>query len=240
LDVAEVAWSVGLVRPNLTRERFERALNGRVDVQPERTWSWAPKPGTFTVWLRHNGAPVGSIEWVPGLSWKADRLRWLDAIVDGLNQDLGQKNPFPEPLPPRPRVVEPIMGDFNFATGEEIPEHAPWALEEYGFRCVIAPSFADIFYNNCFKNGMLPLVLPEAVVSQLFAELYATEGYSLTVDLNSQQVITPSGETFGFEVDAFRKHCLLNGFDDIGLTLQDAGLIRDYEARRKVEAPWLF
>lgn len=120
LDVAEVAWSVGLVRPNLTRERFERALNGRVDVQPERTWSWAPKPGTFTVWLRHNGAPVGSIEWVPGLSWKADRLRWLDAIVDGLNQDLGQKNPFPEPLPPRPRVVEPIMGDYNFATGEEI------------------------------------------------------------------------------------------------------------------------
>jgi 3-isopropylmalate/(R)-2-methylmalate dehydratase small subunit len=87
---------------------------------------------------------------------------------------------------------------------------------------------------------MLPLVLPEAVVSKLFAELYAVEGYSLTVDLPSQQVITPSGEIFGFEVDAFRKHCLLNGFDDIGLTLQDAQLIRDYEARRKVEAPWLF
>lgn len=168
-----------------------------------------------------------------------DELRYLDKGEPGQDNSNRPINPeFPLNFP-RYQGASILLTRENFGCGSS-REHAPWALEEYGFRCIIAPSFADIFYNNCFKNGMLPLVLPEAVVSQLFAELYATEGYSLTVDLNSQQVITPSGETFGFEVDAFRKHCLLNGFDDIGLTLQDAGLIRDYEARRKVEAPWLF
>lgn len=168
-----------------------------------------------------------------------DELRYLDKGEPGQDNSNRPINPeFPLNFP-RYQGASILLARENFGCGSS-REHAPWALEEYGFRCIIAPSFADIFYNNCFKNGMLPLVLPEAVVSQLFAELYATEGYSLTVDLNSQQVITPSGETFGFEVDAFRKHCLLNGFDDIGLTLQDAQLIRDYEARRKVEAPWLF
>jgi len=119
-------------------------------------------------------------------------------------------------------------------------EHAPCALEQYGFRAIIAPSYADIFYNNCFKNGLLPIVLAPAVIDQLFAETAAQEGYQLTVDLPGQTVITPSGQVFGFEVDAERKHRLLNGQDDIGLTLQHVDTIKAYEARRKVEAPWLF
>lgn len=168
-----------------------------------------------------------------------DELRYLDKGEPGQDNVNRPINPeFPLNFP-RYQGASILLTRENFGCGSS-REHAPWALEEYGFRCIIAPSFADIFYNNCFKNGMLPLVLPEAVVSQLFAELYATEGYSLTVDLNAQQVITPSGERFAFEVDAFRKHCLLHGLDDIGLTLQDAELIRAYESRRKVEAPWLF
>ncbi len=168
-----------------------------------------------------------------------DELRYLDKGEPGRDNS-GRPLNLEFPLNfPRYQGASILLARENFGCGSS-REHAPWALEEYGFRAIIAPSFADIFYNNCFKNGMLPLVLPEAVVSQLFAELYAAEGYSLTVDLHSQQVITPSGDTFGFDVDAFRKHCLLNGFDDIGLTLQDAGLIRAYESRRKVEAPWLF
>jgi len=168
-----------------------------------------------------------------------DELRYLDKGEPGRDNTNRPLNPeFPLNFP-RYQGASILLARENFGCGSS-REHAPWALEEYGFRCIIAPSFADIFYNNCFKNGMLPLVLPDSVVSQLFAELYATEGYSLTVDLNTQQVITPSGERFAFEVDAFRKHCLLNGFDDIGLTLQDAELIRAYENRRKVEAPWLF
>lgn len=168
-----------------------------------------------------------------------DELRYLDKGEPGQDNANRPINPeFPLNFP-RYQGASILLTRENFGCGSS-REHAPWALEEYGFRCIIAPSFADIFYNNCFKNGMLPLVLPEAVVSQLFAELYATEGYSLTVDLNAQQVITPSGERFAFEVDAFRKHCLLHGLDDIGLTLQDADLIRAYESRRKLEAPWLF
>lgn len=168
-----------------------------------------------------------------------DELRYLDKGEPGQdNVNRPMNSEFPLNFP-RYQGASILLTRENFGCGSS-REHAPWALEEYGFRCVIAPSFADIFYNNCFKNGMLPLVLPEAVVSQLFAELYATEGYSLTVDLNAQQVITPSGEWFAFEVDAFRKHCLLHGLDDIGLTLQDAELIRGYEQRRRVEAPWLF
>lgn len=127
----------------------------------------------------------------------------------------------------------------NFGCGSS-REHAPWALDDYGFRCVIAPSFADIFYNNCFKNGLLPLVLSEEIVERLFTELYANEGYELTIDLAEQQVITPSGESFSFEVDEFRKHCLLQGLDDIGLTLEQADAIKAYEAERRQSAPWLF
>lgn len=168
-----------------------------------------------------------------------DELRYLDKGEPGRDNTHRPLNPeFPLNFP-RYQGASILLARENFGCGSS-REHAPWALEEYGFRCIIAPSFADIFYNNCFKNGMLPLVLPEVVVSQLFAQLYANEGYSLTVDLPAQEVITPNGEKFAFEVDAFRKHCLLNGFDDIGLTLRDAELIKGYETRRKGEAPWLF
>ncbi len=132
-----------------------------------------------------------------------------------------------------------LLARENFGCGSS-REHAPWALDDFGIRVVIAPSFADIFYNNCFKNGLLPIVLPEAQVDQLFQEVAAEEGYEVTVDLERQVVITPKGEEFAFEVDAFRKHCLLNGLDDIGLTLQHADEIQAYEARRRAAAPWLF
>lgn len=132
-----------------------------------------------------------------------------------------------------------LLARENFGCGSS-REHAPWALDDYGFRCVIAPSFADIFYNNCFKNGLLPIVLSDAIVDQLFTEMYASEGYQLTIDLAAQVVKTPGGESFPFDVDEFRKHCLLNGLDDIGLTLEHADAIRSYEAKRRREAPWLF
>ncbi|MFA5171600.1 MAG: 3-isopropylmalate dehydratase small subunit [Sulfuriferula sp.] len=135
--------------------------------------------------------------------------------------------------------AEVLLARENFGCGSS-REHAPWALEDYGIRAIIAPSFADIFYNNCFKNGLLPIVLAAEVVDQLFAETAATVGYRLHVDLNQQTVTTPSGDVFGFEVDAHRKYCLLNGFDDIGLTLQHVAEIRTYEAQRKLTAPWLF
>lgn len=135
--------------------------------------------------------------------------------------------------------AEILLARRNFGCGSS-REHAPWALEDYGFRAVIAPSFADIFYNNCFKNGLLPIVLPEATVDRLFSAVESNEGYRLSVDLDAQTVTTPEGETHTFEVDAFRKHCLYNGLDDIGLTLQDADAIRAYEAKRLKEAPWVF
>ncbi|MEX2320236.1 MAG: 3-isopropylmalate dehydratase small subunit, partial [Saccharospirillum sp.] len=119
-------------------------------------------------------------------------------------------------------------------------EHAPWALEDYGFRAIIAPSFADIFYNNCFKNGLLPIVLADDIVDRLFQSVASIVGYKLTIDLENQQVVTPEGEAFDFEVNSFRKHCLINGLDDIGLTLQDADAIRAYETRREQETPWVF
>ncbi|SBT18840.1 3-isopropylmalate dehydratase small subunit [Marinomonas gallaica] len=132
-----------------------------------------------------------------------------------------------------------LLARSNFGCGSS-REHAPWALDDFGIRSVIAPSFADIFYNNCFKNGLLPIVLKEEEVDQLFAEVEANEGYELTVDLENQTVKTPSGTEFSFQVDAFRKHCLLNGLDDIGLTLQQADAIHAYEEKRIQTAPWLF
>lgn len=135
--------------------------------------------------------------------------------------------------------VSVLLARLNFGCGSS-REHAVWALENFGFRCVIAPSFADIFFNNCFKNGLLPIVLDQGSVDRLFREVAATPAYSLTIDLPAQTVTTPSGEVFGFAIDAFRKHCLLNGLDDIGLTLQHADEIRAYEDRRRREVPWLF
>jgi len=140
---------------------------------------------------------------------------------------------------PRYAGASILLAGENFGCGSS-REHAPWALLDYGFRCIIAPSFADIFYNNCFKNGILPIVLGEDVVQRLMTDCESREGYRLTVDLPQQTVTTPTGECFPFTIDDFRKHCLLNGLDDIGLTLQHADDIRAYEQRRKQEAPWLF
>ena len=132
-----------------------------------------------------------------------------------------------------------LLARRNFGCGSS-REHAPWALLDYGFRAIIAPSFADIFYNNCFKNGILPIVLEEDIVDSLFQAVQATDGYSLAIDLETQTVTIPTKERFTFDIDAFRKHCLLNGLDEIILTLQHADDIIAYEKRRKQEAPWLF
>ena len=132
-----------------------------------------------------------------------------------------------------------LLARQNFGCGSS-REHAPWALDDFGFRVIIAPSFTDIFFNNCFKNGLLPIVLDEVIVDRLFNDVAQTEGYSLGVDLTKQQVITPDGDSFSFDVDAFRKHCLINGLDDIGVTLEDASAIKSYEERRRKSAPWLF
>ncbi len=140
---------------------------------------------------------------------------------------------------PRYQGAEIMLARENFGCGSS-REHAPWAIADYGILCVIAPSFADIFYNNCFKNGILPVVLKDEEVDVLFSETQSHEGYKLDVDLEAQTVTTPSGQVFTFEMDDFRKHCLLNGLDDIGLTLQQADKIKAYEEKRKQEAPWLF
>ena len=135
--------------------------------------------------------------------------------------------------------AEVLLARENFGCGSS-REHAVWALEDYGIRSVIAPSFADIFFNNCFKNGVLPIILTEEVVDRLFSEIGAHNGYSLHIDLDAQTIRTPSGETFVFDVDPFRKHCLINGLDDVALTLQHAEDIKHYEQKRQSEAPWLF
>ena len=140
---------------------------------------------------------------------------------------------------PRYQGASVLLARRNFGCGSS-REHAPWALEDFGFRVVIAPSFADIFYNNAFKNGLLLITLPEEVVDRLFREVEASEGYRLDVDLENQRVITPAGEILEFEVDAFRKHCLLEGLDDIGITLQDEDAIRAFEVKHRQARPWLF
>ena len=132
-----------------------------------------------------------------------------------------------------------MLARENFGCGSS-REHAPWALEDYGFRCIIAPSFADIFYNNCFKNGVLPIMLDDEIVDTLFQQMYAAPGYKLTVDLQAQQVKTPGGDVYSFTVDEFRRHCLLQGLDDIGLTLEDGDKIRAYEQAARQRSPWLF
>ncbi|ONG42194.1 3-isopropylmalate dehydratase small subunit [Alkanindiges hydrocarboniclasticus] len=168
-----------------------------------------------------------------------DELRYLDEGYLGLDNDKRPKNPDFVLNQPRYQGASVLLARTNFGCGSS-REHAPWALEEYGFRTVIAPSFADIFFNNCFKNGMLPVILPEEIVDQLFNECQAQEGYQLTVDLPNQLVKTPSGQEFAFSIDEFRKHCLINGLDDIGLTLQDGAVISEFEAKAKQSRPWVF
>src|SRR5712691_186636 len=140
---------------------------------------------------------------------------------------------------PRYQGATILLADDNFGCGSS-REHAPWAILEYGFRCLIAPSFADIFYSNCFNNGMLPITLDEATVQSLFAEVEATEGYELAVDLAAQTVTTPEGRVLRFEMDPFKRQALLQGLDNVGWTLSHGDDIATYEARRKQEAPWLF
>jgi 3-isopropylmalate/(R)-2-methylmalate dehydratase small subunit len=140
---------------------------------------------------------------------------------------------------PRYQGAKILLADDNFGCGSS-REHAPWALHDYGFRCLIAPSFADIFYNNCFNNSILPITLDQATVQELFAEVAATEGYTLDIDLAAQTITTPSGRVIRFEIDTFRKEALLQGLDNIGWTLSHNAEITSYENHRKQEAPWLF
>ena len=168
-----------------------------------------------------------------------DEWRYLDHGEPGMDPATRQPNPAFVLNFPRYAGASVLLARDNFGCGSS-REHAPWALEDYGIRAIIAPSFADIFYNNCFKNGILPIVLDAAAVDRLFRECEASVGYRLHVDLDKQTVTTPAGEVLAFEVDAGRKHRLLNGLDDIGLTLLQADKIKAYEERRKQEAPWLF
>ncbi|NNU42215.1 3-isopropylmalate dehydratase small subunit [Ramlibacter montanisoli] len=167
-----------------------------------------------------------------------DEWRYLDHGEPG--QDPATRKPNPDFIlnQPRYRTASVLLARKNFGCGSS-REHAPWAIQQYGFRALIAPSFADIFFNNCFKNGLLPIVLPEATVAKLFDEVLAFPGYELTVDLERQVVVKPQGEEIPFEVQGFRKYCLLNGFDDIGLTLLKSDKIKAFEAQRLATKPWL-
>jgi len=167
-----------------------------------------------------------------------DAWRYLDAGFPG--QDPGSRKPNPDFVLNQPRYkgASILLARKNFGCGSS-REHAPWALDQYGFRAIIAPSYADIFFNNSFKNGLLPIVLSDAQVSQLFDETTAFAGYELTIDLERQVIVKPDGAELPFEVQPFRKYCLLNGLDDIGLTLRHADKIKTFEAQRLAEKPWL-
>lgn len=168
-----------------------------------------------------------------------DDWRYLDAGEPGMDHSKRRINPEFVLNFPQYQGGSVLLARENFGCGSS-REHAVWALDNYGIKVVIAPSFADIFFNNSFKSGLLPIVLPTEVVDQLFKETTAQNGYQLTIDLDKQTVSTPSGQTFNFTIDEFRKYCLLNGLDDIGLTLQHADEIKAYETKRRAEAPWLF
>ncbi len=167
-----------------------------------------------------------------------DAWRYLDPGYPGQDQDSRQPDPDFVLNQSRYAGASILIARKNFGCGSS-REHAPWALDQYGFRAIIAPSYADIFFNNSFKNGLLPIALTEAHVGKLFDEVLAFPGYSLTIDLERQVIVKPQGEELAFEVQAFRKYCLLNGFDDIGLTLRQSDKIRAFEAQRLARMPWL-
>jgi 3-isopropylmalate/(R)-2-methylmalate dehydratase small subunit len=167
-----------------------------------------------------------------------DEWRYLDHGEPGQDPATRKLNPDFVLNQPRYQGASILLARKNFGCGSS-REHAPWALDQYGFRAIIAPSYADIFFNNCFKNGLLPIVLPQSQVSQLFDEVYAFPGYQLTIDLDRQVVVRPQGEEFAFDVQPFRKFCLANGLDDIGLTLRQADKIKAFEAQRLAQKPWL-
>lgn len=168
-----------------------------------------------------------------------DEWRYLDHGEPGMDNSTRPINPDFVLNQNRYQGASILLARENFGCGSS-REHAPWALLDFGFRVIIAPSYADIFFNNCFKNGILPIVLDAQVVDELFQAVAANEGYQLTVDLEAQTITTPEGKSIAFDVEEFRKHCLLNGLDDIGLTLQHVDDIRAYEAKRNAAAPWLF
>lgn len=167
-----------------------------------------------------------------------DEWRYLDVGQPG--QDPAERKPNPDFVLNQARYkgASVLLARKNFGCGSS-REHAPWALDQYGFRAILAPSFADIFFNNCFKNGLLPIVLPESVIAGLFDECFAFPGFELTIDLERQLIIKNSGDPIPFEVNAFRKYCLMNGFDDIGLTLRHKDKIAAFEAERLAQKPWL-
>jgi 3-isopropylmalate/(R)-2-methylmalate dehydratase small subunit len=167
-----------------------------------------------------------------------DEWRYLDKGEPGQDPASRKANPDFVLNQPRYKDASVLLARENFGCGSS-REHAPWALDQYGFRALIAPSFADIFFNNCFKNGLLPIVLPAMTVARLFDEVAAFNGYALTIDLPRQVVIKPDGNEIGFDVQPFRKQCLVNGWDDIGLTLRHADKIRAFEAERLARQPWL-
>ena len=168
-----------------------------------------------------------------------DAWRYLDPGFPGQDPNSRQPNPDFVLNEPRYKGAQVLIAGENFGCGSS-REHAVWALDDYGFRSVIAPGFADIFHNNSFKSGLLPIVLDKTICEKLSADCESTLGYKLSIDLEAQTVTTPTGDVYPFEVDSFRKHCLLNGFDDIELTLQQRNHIEDYEAKRREQAPWLF
>lgn len=168
-----------------------------------------------------------------------DEHRYLDKGLPDADNSNRPLNPNFVLNQPRYQGARILLAKDNFGCGSS-REHAPWALDDYGFRAILAPSFADIFFNNCFKNGLLPIVLDKAIISALFDEVEASEGYQLEVDLEQQLITKPDGSSIPFVVDEFRKHCLLNGLDDIGLTLKDAEKIRSFEDNWRNSAPWYF
>ncbi|MCY4358212.1 MAG: 3-isopropylmalate dehydratase small subunit [Gammaproteobacteria bacterium] len=168
-----------------------------------------------------------------------DEHRYLDVGEPDADNSERPLNPNFVLNQPRYRGASILLARNNFGCGSS-REHAPWALDDYGFRAILAPSYADIFFNNCFKNGLLPIVLERAVIDELFQQVNAEEGYSLEVDLPRQVITRPDGSTIDFDVDSFRKHCLIEGLDDIGITLQDAEDIRSFEKRWRRTAPWTF
>lgn len=168
-----------------------------------------------------------------------DEHRYLDKGEPDTDNSKRPINPDFVLNQPRYQGASVLLARDNFGCGSS-REHAPWALDDYGFRAILAPSFADIFFNNCFKNGLLPIVVDREIIEQLFQEVSAVEGYTLKVDLVAQQIVKPDGSAISFEVDSFRKHCLLEGLDDIGITLEDADSIRSFEDQWRTTAPWYF
>jgi 3-isopropylmalate/(R)-2-methylmalate dehydratase small subunit len=168
-----------------------------------------------------------------------DEMRYMDHGEPGMDNARRPLNPNFVLNQPRYRGAAILLARKNFGCGSS-REHAPWALQDFGFRALVAPSFADIFFNNCFKNGLLPIALPEADIDRMFAEVAGFPGYRLRVDLESQTVTAPDGKPHKFDIDPFRKYCLLNGLDEIGLSLKQADKIHAFEERHRTQQPWLF